>query len=610
MKLKSKMLFSVISIIVFLGLFISFFGFLFVKKHIVDQAQRQISMDLKVARSVYEKPFELMRVGFDMYRTDQSLGMIKANVDLDYLVLLDQSGLGQLTGNIARKAYRTKQACFGTRVMGHQELEALGSLDASPYVIALKATPEARPTDQTIVKDVMVLEYAKPLLDANGVVRQLLYGGRILTRNYPFVDDIVKVVFENRIYNNKPVGTVTIFQDDVRIATNVLDDQGQRAIGTRVSDIVYEKVVDQGEVWNDRAFVVTDWYLTAYEPIRNIDGNILGILYVGILEQPYHDTQRSIFLAFISLIAVASLIAAGLAVWISDRISNPISSLMQTIRKIGAGDLKSKVEKRTEIDEFNELIIALNDMSDRLSEREKNVADSRNAMAEMNKRYLDLIGFVSHELKGLLSSIVLNTYLLQQGILGPVNAKQKKILQSIARNLDYLTVTVRNFLNLSRVEKAELVLSRTDLLLKEHVFDVSTEAFMHQALDKELKVTNNIDPSIEINGDAGLLQIVVNNLLSNAVKYARSGGCIQITSRVIEGEVEVTVYNDGTPIASVDLDKLFKKFSRIVYRGQEKVKGTGIGLFITKEIIERHGGRIWVEPQAEGNAFKFRIKMK
>jgi len=72
--------------------------------------------------------------------------------------------------------------------------------------------------------------------------------------------------------------------------------------------------------------------------------------------------------------------------------------------------------------------------------------------------------------------------------------------------------------------------------------------------------------------------------------------------------VEIEVYNDGRPISAIDIDKLFKKFSRLDYEGEEKAKGTGIGLFITKEIIIHHGGKIRVEPKEKGNSFIFQLE--
>jgi signal transduction histidine kinase len=284
-----------------------------------------------------------------------------------------------------------------------------------------------------------------------------------------------------------------------------------------------------------------------------------------------------------------------------------LTALVEKSKKIAQGDMKTPVPAESNIREVKTLTLAFDDMIEKLSEREKTLAVANDNLAVLNKRYLDLIGFVSHELKGILSSIVLNTYLLQKSILGPVNERQSRVLKSMARNLDYLAITVKNFLNLSRIEKDEMTIDKQNILLKEHVLESAIDTFTQQAAEKKMKISCDVPENLMIHADPGLMQIVINNLLSNAVKYGKENGEIRVRAHAIGNGVEVTVYNDGMPIAEVDRQKLFKKFSRVIYRGMEKVKGTGIGLFITKEIILRHGGSLTVEPGLEGNQFRFMI---
>jgi two-component system NtrC family sensor kinase len=111
----------------------------------------------------------------------------------------------------------------------------------------------------------------------------------LLNRNFEIVDKVVQTVFRDRVYRGRGVGTATIFQDDVRISTNVLDAGGARAVTTRVSAEVADAVLGQGQTWRDRAFVVNDWYLSAYAPIVDSRRRTVGMLYVGLLEQPYTD---------------------------------------------------------------------------------------------------------------------------------------------------------------------------------------------------------------------------------------------------------------------------------------------------------------------------------
>ena len=308
------------------------------------------------------------------------------------------------------------------------------------------------------------------------------------------------------------------------------------------------------------------------------------------------------------MIIVACAIAVVFSLFISRSIAGPITKILKTTNRIAEGDLEIKIKSETDIKELNELIHSLNNMSSMLASREESLDITNKKLETLNKSYLDLIGFVSHELKGILSSVVLNTYLLRKGILGPVTEKQLKTLSSMTRNLDYLTVTVKNFLSLSRIEKQEMQMDKNDLFLKEHIFDVVLEAFDQRIKDKEMVVRDEIPGDLQVKADASLLQIVANNLVSNAIKYGTQGGVMRLSGIEKDDVVEVEVYNDGQPIEETDLDKLFKKFSRVVYRGMEKTKGSGLGLYITKEILKMHGGIIKVIPRENGNSFIIQIE--
>jgi two-component system sensor histidine kinase VicK len=101
---------------------------------------------------------------------------------------------------------------------------------------------------------------------------------------------------------------------------------------------------------------------------------------------------------------------------------------------------------------------------------------------------------------------------------------------------------------------------------------------------------------------------VANNLIGNAVKYGLENGNITFKSEERINKVQIEVYNDSRPIKEEEKEKLFKKFSRLEDSKDRKVKGTGLGLFLTKEIITQHGGDIWVRPEENGNSFIFQIE--
>jgi two-component system, NtrC family, sensor kinase len=238
---------------------------------------------------------------------------------LDFLTLVDRNGKVLLRyHNLAGFGDRVlddrffKEAVGGKGVSGTQVLpkEALlreGDDLVRKAVFQLVPTPKEKPTEKLEETSGMVLRAAHPVTDADGTILGVLMGGVLLNRNYEIVDRIKHIVFKDAKYKGKEIGTATIFLGDLRISTNVLDREGHRAIGTRVMKEVQEQVLEKGLSWIQRAYVVDDWYITAYEPIRDIQDQIVGILYVGILESKYVVMKEKLIFLFMfgMLISVA-----------------------------------------------------------------------------------------------------------------------------------------------------------------------------------------------------------------------------------------------------------------------------------------------------------------
>lgn len=607
--LKTIILVSFIIIICVLGLSIGVLGFYVVKKNIVDRAQQHVAMNLKTARMIYDKELKMIQAAFTLVDRTSNLALLQEKAQLDYLHNVEVHEQNGIKSEIVRAAFAHKAAVSGTRIIDKDELLDLGYGLFTQSQISIHYTPKARPTTQKVLDRAMALEYATPIFDSQGNPESVIYGGKIINKDFELVDKIRNLVFRNELYDDKPVGTVTVFLDDVRIATNVLNEQGERAIGTRVSQEVYENIVGKGMNWIHRAFVVTDWYITAYEPIRDIVGTVIGILYVGEQEKPFTDLTRKILAVLVLLIGLALTFSVIVAFVLADIISRPLRNMLDATCQFYGGDFTFTVKEDGSVKELNYLAKSFNAMAAKLHEREQSLKVSNEKLAELNKSYLDLIGFVAHELKGILSSTVLNAYAVRDGFLGMINFKQRKAMDSVTRNLDYLTATVRNYLDLSRIEKGELTINKQGCLLYEDVFAISVDAFIKQATEREIEIRNEIDPKLSLEADMHLLQIVSNNLVGNAVKYGMVHGLIRITAHETEdGYVRVEVYNDGRPLEDDEREKLFKKFSRLKGPEGKRVQGTGLGLFITKEIIEKHNGTIWVESRKNGNAFLFQIE--
>ena len=608
MSVKARILLSFLLVIVVLSAPVAGLGYWVIQNDIINRAERKVRNDLKAARMVYGAEIERIGQALRLVSPDGDLHSLRDRLNLHYLQYVERSRFGSLGSEIARGAAESGRTRGGTRLIQRRELEQEGADFPGEAPMEILATPRARHTDRKILEAVMAKEYAIPVLDDQGRVEAVFFGGRVINRDYTLVDRIREMVFGNDLYDNKPVGTVTIFQDDVRISTNVLTQHAQRAIGTCVSREVYEKVVEQGRVWHDRAFVVTDWYKTAYEPIRDIEGNVIGILYVGILERPFNDMAARILWSFLAIVGGATLVAIVLSLFLAVGISRPLTEVVRASECLASGDWGYRVATDTPIREINSMGEGFNAMAGGLQEREKNLRVSNQKLAAMNKNYVDLIGFVAHELKGILASAVMNAYAVRDGYLGLVNFKQRKALDSVTRNLDYLDTTVKKFLNLGRVERGELEIHKAELNLRKDVFDVSIHSLEAISVRKDLHISNEIDPELIVQADPDLMQIVSNNLVGNALKYTPDGGTIRLKATQANGTVEVDVYNDSTPMSDEQAARLFQKFSRLDNAETRKVKGTGLGLYITKQIIERHGGSIRVESRERGNSFVFRIE--
>jgi len=202
-----------------------------------------------------------------------------------------------------------------------------------------------------------------------------------------------------------------------------------------------------------------------------------------------------------------------------------------------------------------------------------------------------MIGFVSHELKGILGSIVMNTYSIKDGYLGPLNQKQQDAVDATAKSLDHFETMVKNYLDLSRIEKGELKIFKSEVDLNEDIIKPVIENFQKQSQKDNTTVENLVSEKVKLSVDESLITIVCNNLLGNAFKYGKSRGLIKILSQDKGNYLQISFYNDGLPLSDNQKKMLFKKFSRLPV--SKNIKGTGLGLFIVKEIIEKQWWRSW-----------------
>lgn len=209
---------------------------------------------------------------------------------------------------------------------------------------------------------------------------------------------------------------------------------------------------------------------------------------------------------------------------------------------------------------------------------------------------LDLMAIVSHELKSPVAVVHTTAQTLAKGYFGNLEPKQKEILETIIRNCQYLEDIIRSYIDLSKMELDDIEALNQKVNLVNDVIQNVLEIPEYSSNMKKMKLNTEFKIHPVIPGDPNLLQIVVTNLVNNAIKYGRENTEIKISVYQQDNNAVFSIYNEGVGISKEDIEtKLFSKFGRLRQKGTEGVKGSGLGLYICKKIIEKHNGKLWAE---------------
>lgn len=231
-------------------------------------------------------------------------------------------------------------------------------------------------------------------------------------------------------------------------------------------------------------------------------------------------------------------------------------------------------------------------------------------LAEANRSYFEMLGFVSHELKSPVASIVTDARLLTGGYVGELPEEQRVIVEKIIRKSDYLLNLVREYLDLARLEGGELTLrARDGVDLVADVLEPAYDIVKALAEEKHMPVERAMPPEpVRLTCDPDLLRIVAVNLLGNAVKYGWDRGLVRVAAGSKADGAWFTVWNEGPGFPPDQRPRLFRKFSRLDTPELRARKGTGVGLYTSWRIVTLHGGRIDAT-SGEGAWAEFRVDL-
>jgi hypothetical protein len=211
-----------------------------------------------------------------------------------------------------------------------------------------------------------------------------------------------------------------------------------------------------------------------------------------------------------------------------------------------------------------------------------------------NHAYMEMLAFVSHELKNPIASLVTDVRLLEQGYLGPVNDGQRRKFSGVQRKGTYLLELIREYLDLARIEGGQLrpaLRAGTDLV--EEVSHPAIELLQEEIDEADMRLVELLpESSIGVECDPGLLRVVLINLIGNAARYGRRGGTIRLHVSRSPSRLAVFVWNEGPGFPPEQQHRLFRKFSRLDVPGLHSGRGTGVGLYNAWKIVLLHNGRI------------------
>jgi two-component system NtrC family sensor kinase len=626
-----RLILSFLLIIVVTNLIFTIVGVQIISDRIVAEAQEKVGHDLNSAREIYLSKLNHLNdvvrltadrfyikdalISGDVQSFAEELVRVKVGESLDLLNITDPSGKVLLRANntslFGDNQYHNELVAAvmdrnvpvaGTIILSAEDLQMESQILVEQAHFTFIDTPMARPRSGTEETSGMLLEAAAPIFDYQNHLLGILYGGILLNRNFEIVDEIKSTVFQDLQYKGQDIGTATIFQDDLRISTNVKNGDGSRAIGTRVSEEVYNQVVVNGEPYIGRAYVVNNWYITAYEPIKNIDHQIIGILYVGILEQKYVDIKQQTLFTFLAITLVGALVSMILAYFISKRISQPINKLVSASGEVTRGNLETRVDISSN-DELGELADTFNTMASSLKERDEKLKEfTKNKIMESDRLALigQLAANIAHELNNPLQGIVTYSHLLLEDL--PRDDPSRDSLEKIVIQANRSRDIIRGLLDFSRQRKPDKTLCDVNNVLKECV-----SLLEKQAVFLNVQITSNLDkklPSTII--DPSQIERVFINIIVNAADAMDGKGKLNLVTRFdpVDNCIEVEFTDTGHGIAKENLEKIFDPF----FTTKDTGHGVGLGLAISFGIIKEHNGTLSVESEVgKGTTFIVRL---
>ncbi|GLP97545.1 sensor histidine kinase [Paraferrimonas sedimenticola] len=533
----------------------------------------------------------------------------------------------------------------GLQVLPNDDLRRIDGRLAQRAVIPLLATEKAQRPDLASEQRGLVSRTLLPITDTRGEVSWLLDGGVLINRNETIVDSIRDLVYNSDTLPQQSIGAVTIFLDTVRVATNVplnFDGTAQaergRALGSLVSDEVQQQVLREGQPWVDRAFVFDDWFISAYAPIYDIEGDRVGMIYAGFSEAPFIKDYLYNIVELGSILVLVMLVSGYLVYRAATTLLNPIERIHHVVQavqrghnvRIGELGLRQQNELSGLAQQFDRMLDQLQErnrqiqqaaeqleakvdertqtLREKTAELERNVKLLNDTRAQMvtNEKLTalgELTAGIAHEINNPTAVILGNMELLKLTLgekVAPVSEEVDTVIEQVSR----ISAIIRNLLQYSRPGEFNAPLQRSEV---NPIIEQTLTLARHSIQSKRLELVPELDASHTVQINSSQLQQVLINLVVNAAHASDDHSRIWIRSRDWQDEmgakgVQIEVEDEGCGMSQTTMKRIFDPFFTT------RNEGTGLGLSLSFGLIRRIGGLIDVDSQV-GRGSKFTINL-
>lgn len=503
--------------------------------------------------------------------------------------------------------------------------------------IAVVDTRNAAPSERQVEDRALVMLASYPVIGPQGQTVGVLHGGVLLNQNIALVDHINRIVYPKDSLPFGSQGTATLFLEDVRITTNVRLFQDQRAIGTRVSQSVRDAVLGQGHTWLDRAFVVNDWYVSAYEPLLNDAGQRIGMLYVGYLEQPFRWLRWGLLGAMTLLFLGAMALAAVLSLRWAHSIFKPVEQMNLAMQRVEDGHHDARVGPVHAQDELgalaNHLDALLNvvqtntqrleqwaqTLDHKVQERTQALEHTNDQLQQAQQQLVkseklaaigQLTASIAHEINNPIAVMQGNLDLMRE-LLGTHGHGVSSEFKLLDEQIERMRLIVTQLLQYARPTEFAGYVQTLDV---NHIVRDSLVLVNHLLQQQQLHVEQDLQARVCVGMNRQELQQVVINLMINAIQAMPEGGVLRLHTRDwldADGApcgAFIDVHDSGPGLTAQARQHLFTPFYTT------KKEGNGLGLWISRGLMERYGGQLEAldaldEPHTRSGGARFRVSV-